>query len=348
MFVDRARITAKAGKGGDGCVSFLREKFRPRGGPDGGDGGDGGSVFIEATTHQVSLRHLASQVNYKAEHGRQGGNKKCSGRRGKSITLQVPPGTLVFRLAEGQDEPAEGAEPLADLTDQGQTVCLARGGVGGEGNAAFATALNQAPQTAVLGSQGESGRFHLELKLIAEVGIVGLPNAGKSTFIARVSAARPKIASYPFTTLVPNLGVARLNRDRSLVIADIPGLIEGASEGKGLGDDFLRHVERTRVLLHMLDVSSEEMGGPSPLEAYRTIRGELTRYRRAELDTRPEVVALNKIDTLLPEDVEERAAKLSEAIGVPVLTLSAVSGQGCDAVLDRLACVLAETEDVLP
>ncbi len=345
MFVDRVMIVARAGKGGDGCVSFLREAFRPRGGPDGGDGGDGGSVILEATTHRASLRHLKGTVHHRAEHGQDGHGKNCTGKKGKSITIEVPPGTLVYQLEQGENEPAEGREPIADLTEQGQTHVLARGGKGGRGNAAFASALNQAPHTAERGTLGQQGRFYFELKLIAEVGIVGLPNAGKSTFISRVSAAKPKIANYPFTTLVPNLGVARLGDQRELVIADIPGLIEGASEGKGLGDDFLRHVERTRVLLHMLDATSEDMAGPPPLEAYRTIRAELERYERANLGSRPELIALNKIDALLPEEVEAMAKKLSEELGAEVLPISAVTGQGTREVLERLYLLRREAEE---
>jgi GTP-binding protein len=335
MFVDRVTIEVQAGKGGDGAVSFLREAFRPRGGPDGGDGGNGGSVVFEVSTHRSTLQHLAGRHHYKAESGRPGGTKNCTGRSGKDLVVEVPPGTLVYRLGEGQDEPAEDAEPVVDLTAPGETRVIARGGWGGRGNASFATALNQAPREATRGKPGQGGRYRLELKLIAEVGIVGLPNAGKSTFISRVSSAKPKVASYPFTTLVPNLGVAKVG-GRDLVLADIPGLIEGASEGKGLGDDFLRHVERTRVLLHLVDGAGPEFGGDEPVEAYRTIRRELERYADGALAARPEVLALNKSDVLGPEETARRAAALAEASGADVLVLSGVSGDGCAPVLEAL------------
>ena len=344
-FVDRATIEVRAGRGGDGAVSFLREAFRPRGGPDGGNGGDGGSVILKVTTHRSSLRDLASRRHYNAQNGRPGGTKNMSGARGEPLTLEVPPGTLVYDLsaseegAEGE-EVEEGTTPIADLIEPGQEFVLSRGGRGGRGNASFATALNQVPRVATKGQEGQSGIYQLELKLIAEVGIVGLPNAGKSTFISRVSNAKPKIASYPFTTLVPNLGVVSFGYEKELVIADIPGLIEGASEGKGLGDDFLRHVERTTVLLHLIDVTGPELGGLEPLEAYQTIRRELERYPKAALDQKPEVVALNKCEALSEDEVEARASALSAALGRPVRRISAVSGEGCREVLEELLALL--------
>lgn len=337
-FVDRATIEIRAGRGGDGAVSFLREAFRPRGGPDGGNGGNGGSVLLRVTTHRSSLRDLASRRHYHAENGRPGGTKNMTGARGEELVLEVPPGTLVYDVSAGELE--EGAAPIADLTDPGQEFRLGRGGRGGRGNASFATALNQVPRVATMGQEGQSGTYQLELKLIAEVGIVGLPNAGKSTFISRVSNAKPKIASYPFTTLVPNLGVVSFGYDKELVIADIPGLIEGASEGKGLGDDFLRHVERTTVLLHLIDVTGPELGGLEPLEAYQTIRRELERYPKAALDQKAEVVALNKCEALSPEEVEARASALSAVLGREVRRISAVSGEGCREVLEELVELL--------
>ncbi|MGE0709632.1 MAG: GTPase ObgE [Planctomycetota bacterium] len=341
--MDRVLIVAKAGRGGDGCVSFRHEAFRPKGGPDGGDGGDGGSVILEATTHRASLQHLTSQVHYKAKSGEQGRGRHQTGKRGASLTVEVPPGTLVYALAEGETRPPEGAVPLVDMIEPGQRFVLARGGKAGRGNTSFATSINQAPREATQGEPGQEGRFAFELKLIAEVGIVGLPNAGKSTFISRVSAARPKIANYPFTTVVPNLGVATLG-DRQVVLADIPGLIEGASQGKGLGDDFLRHVERTRALLHLIDATGEELGGLAPVDAYRTIRAELASYKRANLEGRPELVALNKVDSLDPAEATRRARVLSDSIGRPVLQLSAVSGAGCQEVLEALARLLDDLD----
>lgn len=340
-FVDRVLVEVKAGNGGDGCVSFLREAFRPRGGPDGGDGGDGGSIKVYVTTHRSSLRHLASRLHYKARSGENGGGKRCAGKSGEDLTLEVPPGTLIYALEPGQDEPPEGAEPVADLTEHDFTYVLARGGRGGHGNARFATALNQAPRVATLGSEGTGGRFLLELKLIAQVGIVGLPNAGKSTFISRVSNAKPRIANYPFTTLTPNLGVVPLGYEGDLVIADIPGLIEGASEGKGLGDEFLRHVERTEVLLHLVDATGPEFGGPEPAEAYRTIQNELERYPKAKLSERPQLLALNKCDAIEESLLDERAAALCKEAGLDeVRRISAVSGQGVDDLIKELALLV--------
>lgn len=336
-FVDRVTVEVKAGQGGDGCISFLREAFRPRGGPDGGDGGHGGSINVLVTTHRSSLRHLASRLHYKAKSGENGGGKRCAGKSSEDLTLEVPPGTLIYALEKDQDEPPEGAEPIADLTEQELEFVLARGGRGGLGNARFATALNQAPRTATLGAVGGGGRYLLELKLIAQVGIVGLPNAGKSTFISRVSNAKARIADYPFTTLTPNLGVVSLGYAGDLVIADIPGLIEGASEGKGLGDEFLRHVERTEVLLHMVDVTGPEFGGMEPAEAYRTIQTELERYPKAKLAERPQILALNKCDALDPALVQERAEALAKEAGVEVRIISAVSGQGVDDLIQELA-----------
>lgn len=334
MFVDRAKIEVRAGRGGDGAISFLREAFRPRGGPNGGDGGDGGSVVLEVTTHRTTLKHAASRYHYNAESGRPGGTMDCTGRRGKDIVLDLPPGTLVIDDASG--------EQIADLTEPGQRLVLAKGGRGGKGNTRFATALNQTPRIATKGEDGEGGCYRLELKLIAEIGIVGLPNAGKSTFISRVSAAKPRVASYPFTTLVPNLGVVTLKGGRELVLADIPGLIEGASEGKGLGDDFLRHVERTRVLLHLVDGAGPEFGGEEPADAYRTIRSEIEAYAGGALVGKREVVALNKVDALSEEEAEKRAESLAKAAGGEVHLLSGVSGVGCTELLEILARALDE------
>ena len=258
------------------------------------------------------------------------------GRGAEDLEIHVPPGTLVYDV--------ETEDLVVDLTEPDQTFVLARGGKGGKGNASFATALNQVPRQATSGEPGQSGEYRLELKLMAEVGLVGLPNAGKSTFLSRVTRATPRIAAYPFTTLVPHLGVADLGTGRTLVLADIPGLIEGASEGKGLGDEFLRHVERTRVLLHLVDALGEEAGGLAPEAAYRTIRRELESYPEADLASKPELVGLNKADALPEEEANARAAALERALGVPVRVLSGVSGRGCEPLLQALAEVVAEAK----
>ncbi len=332
MFVDRVTIEAQAGKGGDGAVSFLRESGKPKGGPDGGDGGDGGSIILHVSNARMTLQDIGGRRHYRAAPGQNGMGKNMTGRGGRDHVIHVPPGTLVY------DD--EGGALIADLTEPGAEFVLCRGGRGGRGNPPFANALTQGPRVAPRGEPGQKGRFRFELKLIAEVGIVGLPNAGKSTFLSRVSRATPKIAAYPFTTLHPHLGVAtELGVGRELVLADIPGLIEGASQGKGLGDDFLRHVERTRVLLHLVDGTSTgepDSGGPSPAEAYRTIRGELAAYADGALAAKPEVIALNKVDALAPEEAEARGRAFSDAIGKPVLLLSGVSGKNCREVLEAL------------
>ncbi|MBX3470858.1 MAG: GTPase ObgE [Planctomycetes bacterium] len=332
MFVDRVTIEAQAGKGGDGAISFLRESGKPKGGPDGGDGGDGGSVILHVSPARMTLQDIGHRRHYRAPPGQNGRGKNMAGRGGRDLVITVPPGTLVF------DD--EAGALVADLTDPGTDFVLCRGGRGGRGNTSFANALNQVPRVATRGEPGQRGKFRFELKLIAEVGIVGLPNAGKSTFLSRVSRATPKIAAYPFTTLHPHLGVAtELGVGRELVLADIPGLIEGASQGKGLGDDFLRHVERTRVLLHLVDGTSTgepDSGGPAPLDAYRTIRAELAAYGDGALAHKPEVVALNKVDALAPDEAEARARALSAAIERPVLLVSGVSGHGTRQVLETL------------
>jgi GTPase len=333
MFVDRVTIEAQAGKGGDGAVSFLRQKHQAKGGPDGGDGGDGGSIILRVSPARMTLQDVGHMRHYRAEPGEDGRGRNQSGKGGEDRIITIPPGTLVY------DDATNAL--VADLTEPGDYP-LCKGGRGGRGNYSFASALNQAPRTATLGEPGQRGKFRFELKLIAEVGIVGLPNAGKSTFLTRVSRATPKVAAYPFTTLHPHLGVASgLGLGRELVLADIPGLIEGASQGKGLGDDFLRHIERTRVLLHLIDGSAQdETAGPGPEQAYRTIRGELEAYADGALAKKPEVVGLNKVDAMLDEEAEERARALSAAIGKPVLLVSGVSGQGCREALEALRAVV--------
>jgi len=288
VFVDRAKIYVRAGNGGDGRVSFLREAFRPLGGPDGGDGGDGGSVYLVAEPQLHTLMDLRHQVEFKAEHGEMGGRKKCTGRNGKDIEIKLPVGTQVYS--------EEGL--VTDLSEAGQRVCIAAGGKGGKGNYNFATPRNQAPRKATLGKPGAEHNLLLELRLVADVGLVGLPNAGKSTLLSVLTAARPKIASYPFTTLSPNLGIVRPSEYTGFVLADLPGLIEGASGGKGLGFEFLRHVERTRVLLFLLDCTSADIKAD-----LKVLKAELKSWN-PDLLKRPSITVLSKTDLL------EEGAKL--------------------------------------
>src|SRR6059036_642731 len=286
MFLDEARIYVKGGDGGNGCLAFRREKYVPRGGPSGGDGGRGGDVYLVATQHQNTLLHFRFNPEHKAERGRHGEGSNRSGHEGQSIELQTPVGTVVYD--------AESGEKLHDFTAPGERFLVARGGRGGRGNARFATATHQAPTEHTPGRPGEERWLRLELKLLADVGLVGFPNAGKSTLISRISAARPKIADYPFTTLEPHLGVAAYDDEGSFVVADIPGLIEGAHEGTGLGLEFLRHVERTKLLAHVIDVSST---GRDPVDDFLTISRELELYK-ADLLGKPQVVAASKMDAV--------------------------------------------------
>lgn len=319
MFLDEARIFAKGGKGGDGCVSFRREKFVPRGGPDGGDGGDGGSVYLVADARLATLADTAARVHYVAASGKPGRDSQKHGASGKNVTVMVPAGTIIRR--EGEEK------VMAELLVDGQKAAVANGGKGGRGNKHFATPTNQAPRHFEEGTEGEECWLNLELKLIADIGLVGLPNAGKSTLLSRVSDAVPKIADYPFTTLVPMLGVANLTGFRRMVVADLPGLIEGAHEGTGLGDEFLRHVERTRVMVHVVDV--HPLSGPDAPEAYRTIREELRQYSQ-DLANKPELIALNKTDLVS----QEEAGRVSEQMTGEVFLISAVAGEGIQALLE--------------
>jgi GTP-binding protein len=323
LFRDEARIHVKAGDGGDGCIAFRREKYVPRGGPDGGDGGHGGSVWLVASPHCSTLAELGGTVHWKAASGQKGLGSRKSGRSGDDLEIPVPCGTLVHDEATGL--------LLRDLTEPGDRVCVAQGGAGGKGNPHFARATHQTPREATPGAPGEARWLALTLKLIADVGLVGLPNAGKSTLLARVSDATPKIADYPFTTLEPALGVVELPEYRRLVLADLPGLIEGASRGVGLGHQFLRHVERTRVLLHLVD-AAPPAGQPRPAEAWRIVRAELERYSPV-LAQKPEVVAATKAD--LPEHAAG-VAELAAATGGRVFTISAVTGQGLETLVGHL------------
>lgn len=320
-FLDQAKIYLKAGDGGNGCVSFRREKFIEFGGPDGGDGGRGGDIVFEAVANLNTLIDFRYQQHFKAERGINGAGRNRTGRGGHDTVIRVPVGTQI--LSEDKED------VLADMVEPGQRVVLLEGGNGGWGNARFKTSTNQAPRNANPGQEGGEAWVWLRLKLIADAGLVGLPNAGKSTFLAAVTRARPKIGDYPFTTLHPNLGVAQVDGEE-FVIADIPGLIEGAHEGHGLGDRFLGHVERCGVLLHLVDGTQDDVG-----EAYRIVRGELEAYGGG-LDEKPEVVALNKTDALIPELIEEQRAALMAASGKPVLVLSGAAGLNLPEVLRAL------------
>ena len=333
MFYDRARIFVKAGDGGNGLLSFRREKYVPRGGPDGGDGGQGGSVYIEADEGLNTLLRFKRRVHYRAPNGGHGGSNDRRGADGQDLVLSVPPGTII--------RDAETNELLADLAQPGQRVLVARGGRGGRGNASFATATHQAPRLAERGEPGQARWLLLDLKLIADVGIIGYPNAGKSTLLAAVSRARPKIADYPFTTLTPNLGVVTVG-ETGFVLADIPGLIAGASEGAGLGLDFLRHIERTRVLIHLLDGLSQD-----PVADWRTINRELGQYSPA-LAAKPQVTAFNKMD--LPE-VQARWAEVRgplEQQAGPVYPISALAREGVSDLLGAVVRRLQEVEKQPP
>ncbi len=318
MFIDHARLQLTAGAGGNGCISFRREKFIPLGGPDGGDGGDGGDIVLRATSRFNSLNHLRYHRIWKGNRGVHGMGSDRHGKRADDVIIEVPIGTVVKDYETG--------ETLADLSEEGMSFVAARGGTGGRGNPRFTHSGNQAPRMAERGEPGEEKQLDLELKLIADVGIVGLPNAGKSTLLSRISAARPKIADYPFTTLSPNLGVAELSGFRTLTVADIPGIIEGAAEGKGLGLEFLRHIERTKVLLLLVDPTFED-----PETTIETLEGELAQHSESFAD-RPRVIAYNKAD--LP-DAQEQYADRPESLREARL-ISAVTGEGVEALMEAL------------
>ena len=322
QFLDQAKVFVRAGDGGNGCVSFRREKFIEFGGPDGGDGGKGGDVVLECVANLNTLLDYRYQQHYKAKKGGHGMGQNRSGAGGADVVLKLPPGTQVF---------AEDGETLiADLTEPRQRIVLLHGGNGGFGNAKFKSSTNQAPRHANPGQVAEEMYIWLRLKLIADAGLVGLPNAGKSTFLAAVSAAKPKIADYPFTTLHPNLGVVRIDTT-DFVLADIPGLIEGAHEGAGLGDRFLGHVERTAILLHLIDATQD-----APAEAYQIIRGEIEAYG-AGLEDKPEIVALSKADAVPEKEMAKKAKAVAKVAGAKPLVLSAVSGQGMQDALRQIA-----------
>ncbi len=321
MFVDRVTIDVQAGRGGDGCVSFRREKFVPRGGPDGGDGGNGGSVNIVAKEGVDTLSPLVHRKHWRAKPGASGSGNNRHGANADDLTIYVPPGTVIIDT--------KGDFVLKDLAEPGDSVVAAHGGKGGKGNTRFKSSTNQVPREATRGGAAEERRISLELKVIADVGLLGKPNAGKSTLLSRVSRARPEIADYPFTTKIPNLGIVQVDRDSSFVMADIPGLIEGAHEGAGLGHEFLRHVERTRVLVHL--VEPLPMDGSDPVENYRAIRDEIEQYD-ADLASRPEIAAVSKAE--IPE-AEEIREQLAQSIGREVMLFSSVTGQGLNELVRR-------------
>ena len=328
MFVDRVRIHVASGKGGDGCVSFRREKYVPRGGPDGGDGGDGGSVILEARQGVDSLTALAHRKHWHAQSGEPGSGANCHGKQGPDQLLPVPPGTLVRDLQTDL--------VIKDLQSPGDRVIAARGGKGGKGNARFKSSTNRTPREFTRGGSPESRELELELKLIADVGLLGKPNAGKSTLLSRLSRARPQIADYPFTTKVPHLGIVSWDQDHSFVMADIPGLIAGAHRGTGLGHEFLRHVERTRLLVHL--VEPEPMDGSDPWENYRQIRDELAHYQHG-LAERTEIVAVTKSELPSADQVRNQ---LSQALRREVLGISAVTGAGLSDLKRALAAALSD------
>jgi GTP-binding protein len=326
LFLDQARILVKAGDGGNGCMAFRREKYVPRGGPSGGDGGRGGDVFLVSTVHQNTLLQFSFNPEHRAQRGRHGEGSNCTGAAGESIDVLVPVGTVVYADDSGAR--------LFDFTEPGQRYLVARGGRGGRGNAGRATPTHQAPTEHEPGRPGEEKRLRLELKLLADVGLVGFPNAGKSTLISRISAARPKIADYAFTTIEPNLGVVQLEDCRSFVVADLPGLIEGAHSGAGLGIQFLRHIERTRLLAHLVDLS--ESTGREPEEDFEIIMRELASFSE-ELAKKPMIVVAAKMDAAQDPERVARLRSLAEARGLPLFEISSVTGQGIEALKHAMA-----------
>ncbi len=324
-FVDEATIQVEAGEGGNGCLSFRREKYVPRGGPDGGDGGDGGSVYLIVDTGLNTLADFRYKHKFHAENGRKGGGRNCIGKSGENLFIKVPLGTLVYE--------ADTGELLGDMVSAGKVLLVAKGGIHGLGNTRFKSSTNRAPRKITKGTPGEKRKLHLELQVLADVGLLGMPNAGKSTFIRAVSAARPKVADYPFTTLYPVLGVVSVGQDQSFVIADIPGLIEGASQGAGLGIQFLKHLSRTRLLLHLVDIASCMDTGEA-VKHIKIIELELAGFG-ADLDKRDRWLVLNKIDLLTDDMAEKYRQGIIKVLNseTPVFLISAVSGKGCQELV---------------
>jgi GTP-binding protein len=336
-FIDEADIRVEAGNGGRGCVSFRREKFVPRGGPDGGDGGDGGSVYLIAREGVNTLADFRVKRRFRAESGRGGSGKDMAGAAGADLYVEVAKGTEVYDLETG--------EKLGDLIREGDTLLVAKGGQGGRGNTRFKTSVNRAPRQFDVGGEGEKRRLKLALKLLADVGLLGSPNAGKSTLTRALSAARPKVADYPFTTLHPQLGVVRVDTDRSFVVADIPGLIEGAAQGAGLGIQFLKHLERTRLLLHIVDACAELLGG-DVVETYRAVEGELGQYSDA-LKGKPRWLVLNKLDLLPPAQRSKRVAALVKKLKWkgPVYGISALTADGTKRLVQDVMTFLEKKDE---
>ena len=332
QFIDLVKIHVKAGNGGNGCAAFRRESHTPKGGPSGGDGGSGGHVVLVADHQLNTLINFRFKREFKAQRGEDGRGKDQYGKGGEELILKVPPGTIVYDFETG--------ELLADLSTDGDRLVVVEGGIGGRGNIHFSTPWNQAPTEQEDGTLGGEMYLRLELKLLADVGLLGYPSVGKSTFISKVSKARPKIADYPFTTLVPNLGVVRLDTERHIVIADIPGLIEGASDGAGLGHQFLRHVERCRVLVHIVEASVFTGPERDPIGDFDRINHELARYA-PDLAEKPQIVVLNKIDLTETRDSLDEIRTAFEAKGVALMTMSSITGEGVDAVLNQCWQMLA-------
>ena len=331
-FIDEAIITVQSGDGGKGCVSFRREKFIPRGGPDGGDGGKGGDIILSTTSRKRTLYHFKYQKHFKAENGSHGQGKQKTGKNGRNLTIELPPGTLVID--------ADTGHLIKDLVETGETFVILKGGRGGQGNTKFKTSTHRTPRFAQPGEPGETRTLKLELKLLADVGIIGLPNAGKSTLISAISSARPKIANYPFTTLAPSLGVVQTVWSEPFVVADIPGLIKGAHQGIGLGIKFLRHIERTRILVHLIDASS--IDPDDPLDQYHTINQELAMYDE-KLAKKPQIVVLNKLDlsgVRKSADIFQSAVKDKE-----VVFISALTGQGLEQLKSQIVQLLDSTDE---
>ncbi len=330
MFIDKTKVLVQGGQGGNGYVSFRHEKFIDRGGPDGGDGGDGGDIIAVGSNNQNTLATFRYQKEVVADSGKGGFNQKKHGRSGKDLRIMVPVGTVILN---------EEGVTVADFTEDGQEVVIAKGGKGGFGNAHFISSRRQTPRIAEKGEPGEAFEATMELKMIAEVGLIGMPNAGKSTLLSRVTNAKPEIANYAFTTIRPNLGVADIDKTKSVLIADIPGLIEGASEGKGLGDEFLRHVERTKVLVHVVDAYQEDIA-----KAYQVIRGELKAYR-IDLSNKPEIIAINKVDGLDEEIIEDQMKSLRKVAGkkAQIFSISATSGKNIKELMYAVADVVSKT-----
>ncbi len=334
QFIDQADIEVEAGNGGDGIVAFRREKYVPAGGPSGGNGGRGGSVIFAAVEHLQTLLDFRYARQFKADNGKRGGPNNCTGASGSDRLIEVPCGTVIYDM--------DTDVILGDLVEKGQTLCVAQGGKGGLGNQHFLSNRNRAPEYALPGLPGEQRRLRLELKLLAEVGIIGLPNAGKSTLISSLSSARPKIADYPFTTLIPNLGVVRKPTGDGTVFADIPGLIEGAHTGIGLGHDFLRHIERTRLLLHLVDVTAQ-----NPIADYQIIQHELEAYGRG-LPDHPQLLALNKIDAVDAETLQTIQQQLARLTSAPIFAISAVTRTGLDTLLQSVWATLETVKQEIP